>query len=543
MKICNLYFSVLFYGTMFFGCEIFAQPLPADTLWTKSLGGSGSESIGGASLSNFGMNAAYVAVDTAGNFYAVSYSNSTDGYVGGNAGQNDIWVVKLSGAGDTLWTKRFGGSGDERVYRVRAVSTGGCILVGETQSADGDFTGSHGQTEAFIIRLDAAGNVVFKKLYGGGDQDYLYDIAENPEGNFVACGESNSSDGDLAGVGSGLAWALFINGSDGTKTNSVTFTGPDHSSPDFLENFITLTRLADGSGYLAAGYTTPEFNDFNKDNIWVEKFNASGVSVWSKKYGSVTAGDYPAALLDAGAGSYYIVGSTSASGGDNTAGYYGGPTDGWLIKCDASGSMVWNKHFGGSDWDVLYDAVIQPSGNLLLSGFTRSMNNDLAATTPYGLTDYWLLQLTDTGGIVNMYRVGGSQADVGIGMAYDAVRNKIVMVGRSESNDGYVQGNLGGRDLWVVCFGEQALGFTDEPGWTQVDVFPNPAVNSLSVKSKGEISRLGVLDISGREVLSKELTQMNSQTVLIDITHLAPGFYYLKIFGDKVSVQPFVKTK
>jgi hypothetical protein len=517
---------------LLFFTDSFAQMLPADTSWTKCLGGSGTETPGTAMSSNFGMNAAYVAVDSSGNFYTATCTNSSNGYVNGNSGLNDIWLLKISPQGDTLWTKRFGGSGDERVYRIRSVSSGGIIMLGKTQSNDGDFTGSHGQTDAFIIRVSADGNTLFNKLYGGADQDYLYDITENPDGNFVACGETGSNDGDLNATGSGLGWVLFINGNSGTVSSSVTFEGPDHASANFLENLFTITRLADGTGYIAAGYTSPDFSNSNADNIWVLKFNFAATVIWSKKYGSITSSDYPSAVLDAGDGQFYIVASTSAAGGNNTSGYFGGPSDGWLIKCDATGNILWNKNYGGTNWDAFYDGAVQSSGNILLSGFTRSSDNDLSTTTPRGLADYWLVQVSgNNGSIIDMKRAGGSAGDFGIGMAYDSLRNNILMVGRTESTDGCVHGNNGGRDLWIVCYSSDEQLSLDQLPENNFNIiaYPNPVNNLLTISSSQPVERIELFNSEGIHVKGVICLPGKEGNYHIETEKLSKGYYLLNV--------------
>lgn len=527
----NRIYSLVIFFVLFSNCS-FTQTLPADTAWTKCIGGSGTETPGTAMSSNFGMNAAYVAVDSSGNFYAATCTNSSNGYMNGNSGLNDIWLLKISPQGDTLWTKRFGGSGDERVFRVRSVRSGGIIMLGKTQSNDGSFSGSHGQTDAFIIRVSADGNTLFNKLYGGADQDYLYDITENPDGNFVACGETGSNDGDLTAAGSGLGWVLFINGNSGTVSSSVTFEGPDHASANFLENLFTITRLADGTGYIAAGYTSPDFSNSNADNIWVLKFNFDATVIWSKKYGSITASDYPSAVLDAGAGQFYVVASTAAAGGDNTSGYYGGPADGWLIKCDAAGGILWNKNYGGTNWEAFYDGAVQPSGNILLSGFTRSTDNDLAATTARGLADYWLVQVSGTSGsVIDMKRAGGSAGDFGIGMAYDSLRNNILMVGRTESTDGCVHGNNGGRDLWVVCYSSDEQLSLDQLPENNFNIlaYPNPVNNLLTITSVQPVESIELYNLKGDKVSDGISIPGKADNYSIQTDKLSKGSYFLKV--------------
>lgn len=443
LVICQLFFVII----------ILSAQSVSDTIWTKAIGGSGTEVPGLSILNSQALAGAFISRSNDGFYYVATSTNSNNGYVSSNAGSNDVLLIKMTLNGDTVWTKVFGGSGDDRVYRVRAINNNGCVLVGRTNSNDGFFTGNHGMMDAFMIKVNSNGSVAWKKLYGGSQDDILYDFVENAAGNYMVVGESLSSNGDLAGTGAGLAWVIFVNTSNGSYAWSNTYNGPDASSPDFLNNFTCVTRLSDGSGYLASGFTTPDFNNSSADNIWVMKFSFNGTVIWNKKYGAATGADYSATLIDAGNGEFYIVGSTQGTGGDSP-GFYGGNADAWLIRCNANGNIVWSKNYGGSNWEFFNDAVRDANGNLYLGGFTRSVNNDLAALAPFGtnVSDYWLVKTDAQGNILKQYRAGGPANDFGIGIALEPGTGNILMSGRTESTNGYVHGNNGGRDLWIVHF-------------------------------------------------------------------------------------------
>ena len=248
-----------------------------DSLWTRSYGSSLTEVGGQMSVNSLGNNMASAAFDLVdGGLYVSTYTPGNDGWVSTNNGDDDIWVLKLDANGDTLWTRVLGGQGIDRVYRMRAVSTGGVILAGRTTNGAGLCTGFQGQTDGLLIRLDANGNTLWSRCMGGSEQDFLYDVAENPAGNFVACGESGSSNGDLDGAGNGLAWMQIVNGQNGVPVVSYAPLGPNGSNPDALENFTIVTRMATESAYLLGGFTSPSFSDSNFDDIWVAKIGFQG---------------------------------------------------------------------------------------------------------------------------------------------------------------------------------------------------------------------------------------------------------------------------
>jgi hypothetical protein len=510
----------------------------ADTAWTKSIGGSATEVAGTALLNNAGAAAASVAIDIDGNYYVASNTSSSNGFVYGNKGSDDIWVIKLNPMGDTLWTKVIGGSDFERVYKIRAISTGGVVLVGQTLSNNGDFAGNHGINDGFVLKLDANGTIVWKKLYGGSGVDYLFDIAENPAGNFVVCGETGSNDGDLTGTGSGLCWVLYISGTSGTISMSKAFSSTNSSSANYLDNFTCIKRLSDGSGYIVSGFTTIDFNNPASDDIFVAKVNFNGVLLWRKNIGSATGGDGSAAILDAGNGEFYIAGKLGGTGG-NAPAYRGGNGDAWLIKCNSNGDILWTKNYGGNNWDFFTDAVIDANYNLYLSGFTRSTDFDLATTTANGLADFWITKIDSSGTILQQKRLGGTSNDFALGIALNQTNNEVIAVGRTESNDGFVHHNNGGRDLWVVKLSETTTtSISDITRLTQLLVYPNPANNILTVQLENNLDKvvnLSIVDVLGNLVYSISTIAVNN-TININTSLLSNGIYLLNVKGISINV-------
>src|ERR1035437_6472763 len=67
-----------------------------------------------------------------------------------------------------------GGSGDEQLTGLHITTDGGCILSGYSNSSDGDVTDhiAAGKRNEWIIKLDATGNIQWKKSYGGSNYDW-----------------------------------------------------------------------------------------------------------------------------------------------------------------------------------------------------------------------------------------------------------------------------------------------------------------------------------------------------------------------------------
>ena len=504
-----------------------------DTLYTKSLGGSGTECNGTSQLSNLGMAAASVAIDSNGDMYITCSTASNDGFVSSNQGQDDIWVLKLNSLGDTLWTKVLGGTESERSYKIKVnPASGGCYVVGQTGSNNGSFPISNGSSDGFIAKLNSNGSLLWARQYGGSNLDVLYDLDFSSDGSIVAVGEAVSDDGDLSGTGNGLAWVVWVDPTSGDIQDSRTYLGPNASNPDFLENFSTITHLSDNSGFLLGGYTTPDGLDFNLDNIFLAKISETGTLNFTKSIGS-TARDGVAKILEAENNTFFVLGMIQAGGGDVST-YLGGPADAWLVKCDALGNKIFDVSYGGTNWEFFTDAVYDAQGNILASAFSRSTNGNLSGQTPSGLTDFWLLKLNQTGEVLAQKLIGGTSNDFCLGIDKDA-QGDIVCVGRTESNDGAVYGNNGGRDLWVVKFGGVTVNLENQLENSKIAIFPNPATNYLKIEAQEQSnSQYKIFNHLGQLV---EQWQSNQITQNIELSNLSNGFYLLQATNNKGTVE------
>jgi len=138
-----------------------------------------------------------------GGYIAAGYSSTFSG------GYNyDCWVVKLDSYGAISWQKAFGGSGDDFANAVRQTSDGGFVVTGKSSSigsGDGDF---------FVVRLDAAGGILWQKGYAGSGDDEAASIEQTSDGGFIVAGSSFS-----AAAYNGEAWVLRLNSSGGIDSS------------------------------------------------------------------------------------------------------------------------------------------------------------------------------------------------------------------------------------------------------------------------------------------------------------------------------------
>ena len=149
-----------------------------------------------------------------GGFIVAGETRSNDGDVSGNHGKSDAWVVKLNSLGDILWKKCLGGTGNDYARSIQQISDGGFILTGYTNSNNGDVSGNNGYYDAWVVKLNSSGDILWQKCLGGTYDDYARSIQQTSDTGFILAGYTFSNDGDVSGNhGFSDAWVVKLNSS------------------------------------------------------------------------------------------------------------------------------------------------------------------------------------------------------------------------------------------------------------------------------------------------------------------------------------------
>lgn len=127
------------------------------------------------------------------------YTTSDDGDVSGAKGDQDYWILNVSETGTVNWQQTLGGTDAEYANYVINDSDGGFLVGGITYSVDGDVTGAKGAGDFWVVKLNNAGTVVWKQVYGGSANDYLRASYFKPDTReYYLAGDSESFDGDFS---------------------------------------------------------------------------------------------------------------------------------------------------------------------------------------------------------------------------------------------------------------------------------------------------------------------------------------------------------
>ncbi|BCD63155.1 hypothetical protein NitYY0826_C2052 [Nitratiruptor sp. YY08-26] len=120
-------------------------------------------------------------------------------YSFGIVGNDDIWVIKLDERGNVQWQKIFYGNGGDRAYSVKQTSDNGYIVVGETYSFGAQ------NADAWVLKLDSNGNVEWQKRYGGSGDDRAHSVQQTSDNGYIVAGGTNSFGGGTD------AWVIKLN--------------------------------------------------------------------------------------------------------------------------------------------------------------------------------------------------------------------------------------------------------------------------------------------------------------------------------------------
>jgi len=243
-------------------------------------------------------------------------------------GGYDVLVVKTDAYANITWERLLGGSGDDFGDSILPVPGGGYIAIGYTNSDDGDVSGNHGSYDAWLFRLDAAGNLLWQKCLGGSLYEEGREIFITPDGNFAFLGFSNSNDGDVSGNhGSFDYWWVMVD-QDGRILAQKCFGGSDYDHAYDLE-------MTDDENFVAIGVSYSDDGEVGRNagngDYWVVAFDRTGALLWEQTYGGSGPDRGQTIKPDPSAGGlFFLVGDSASTDGDVT-GNHGG-SDYWIVK-------------------------------------------------------------------------------------------------------------------------------------------------------------------------------------------------------------------
>ena len=207
---------------------------------------------------------------------------------------------------------------------------------------------------------------------------------------------------------------------------------------------FSVCELADSSVILT-GYGSSHFTNYHSggSDIEVGKFDKSGNLLWTKCYGGSGLENAVKFLSDGL--NFFILGITTSSDGDVTTSL--GGVDVWIVKVDSAGNKIWDRSYGGSDWDNVNGATRTSDGGIAFIGWSHS-NDGVFVTSTHGGEDIWAAKIDSMGNLEWGKSIGGSLNDEGNSIA-EIDAHHYVLCGYSYSSDGDMPSNHGSKDAWI----------------------------------------------------------------------------------------------
>jgi hypothetical protein len=471
------------------------KPLVIDPTLSYStyLGGSGDERGTG------------IAVDSSGRAYVSGVTDSTDfpvkgGVQSNNRGGTDVFVTKMwATGGGVIYSTYIGGSGNDGGLFHSGIAVdrfGNAYVAGQTDSADfpGTLTGPGGNTDAFALKLNAAGNaLLYSVRFGSSAFEQAHALALDSDGNVYVTGLVGVADNGDPNDFPTTPGAFDTTWDCDVHCGFVTKLGP---TGEFVySGFIDGNRLRptgigiDGSRYAyvtgdvwsglkttaGAFMETPPLKDVPcgicvVTSAFVTKISPRGKAVVYSTYlgGNDSDSAEGIAVLN---GRAYVTGATFSTNFPTTSGAFrrtkSDGIDVFVTKFNSAGSgLVYSTYLGGSGADRGNSIAVNSLGHAYVTGTTSSANFPVknAVDSSYnGGLDVFVTKLWATGGGLHYSTfLGGSTGpapgtggdDEGLAIRLDA-NNNAYITGYTLSSDfrttsGAFQRTLKGQDAFVA---------------------------------------------------------------------------------------------
>jgi hypothetical protein len=341
-----------------------------------------------------------VAIDSNKNVYTFGYFGGTTDFDPGTGttsfntfGSNDIFLSKLDASGNFVWAKHFGGTGFD-------LSSGICTDTSGNVYLTGFFEGT--------VDFDPSANIFNLTANVNATDSFIVKLDAN--GNFI--------------------WAKSIGGSGETKTESL---GIDASGYLLITGYFDGTTDFNPSTSITKNITTKGSRD-----IFISKLDNSGNLVWVKTIGS-TSSDYGTSSVQDATGNIYITGdfleTVDFDPNVGIANLVATSQSSFVLKLDGSGEYLWAKKIGGGiNNPYIYQGkriALDSSNNIYTTGIFSGLtdfdpNNDTAylnSDININGQDAFICKLDNNGNYLWAKSLSGNGEEIPTSISVDAMDN------------------------------------------------------------------------------------------------------------------------
>jgi len=523
--------------------------------WVKGIGGA-QKDVG-----------RFMTMDASENIYITGYFEGTVDFDPGTGvkkltaiGYRDAFVCKYNSQGELQWAKQFGGQFEEVGHSLAIDSQGNVFVTGQfSDKVDFDpgsgtkNINSKGFTDAFIVKLNNNGSLVWAHGFGAAHNDEGSTVNIDPSGNVIIAGTfADSVDFDFGtGVFPMLAppnswdiyllklksdgsfiWAKEINGIGGGEFVDAMTT--DASGNIYYTGWIFYSADFD------PGPNT--FNLYGTDAMFISKLNNNGSFVWAGLFSEGISVDATSIAVD-GSGNVY------------TTGYFKGKVDFdpgpgkqiintitnsfdeeiFVSKLDPGGDFVWAKQIGGKEDDRSMSVDLDASGNVYTTGYFQDTadfdpGNGTFVLVSDGAEDAFVSKLDASGNFVWASQLRGKQYCEGRSLKLNS-SDKVILMGNFDDVVDFDPGtdssfitSTGNRDIFIQQLGQLPVGISETVQYQELKTYPNPTSTLLYLSRYMNDSEVHIYSAFGQQIFSIDMVG-NS----IDVSGLNPGLYFGRI--------------
>lgn len=220
-----------------------------------------------------------------------------------SAGLRDAFVLKIDGrTGAHVFSKRFGGPGDDYGFGIAGTADGDILVAGRFEEGidlGGGVLQSAGGRDIYLARLDGFGNHVWSRRYGGPDEDLAYDLAyDDAGGGFVLhgafTGDVNFAGVEVRGAGERDIFLAAFDADDEVRWVAAYGDAADQFETDFDTNTWSAIAL-DGEGNIhltgpLAGEARfgdgPPLRSAGRTDVYLVKLSPEGRFMYGNRFGT-----------------------------------------------------------------------------------------------------------------------------------------------------------------------------------------------------------------------------------------------------------------
>ena len=464
----------------------------------------------------------------------------------------DFWVVKIDSTGNKEWDKRFGGFSDDGIQPSSLVQTsdGGYILGGLSASSIGGNKSSScwGGFDYWVVKIDAYGNQLWDKSYGGNGEEIMYALKPTNDGGYIIGGTSYSdSSGDKTQNNwGGTDYWIVKTDSVGNKLWDKRFGGYD-------DDFLYALQPTNDGGYILGGTSQSGIGGDKTQanyavgwyNYWVVKIDSAGNKMWDKVYGGTEEDDLNAIVVMPD-GSFLLGGySYSGVSGDKTQPVVGS-CDYWVLKIDSVGNKLWDKDYGAAGANQLYSLALTYDGGLLLAGNSnapasgdKSENNSASE-----VAQTWIIKTDFLGNKLWDKTIFLTSAALTTN-AFEIADSCYIIASTTSAEIGYYKSQASWDstgDYWVVKFKDTTIvsGIKEITTNLQFNVYPTPFSNELDItiaQQNLQQATFTITNLLGQAIYTQQEHNLSpTYTKMLDLSYLPNGVYLVEVIvnGERV---------